>query len=476
MKAQRVTVIGATGYVGGQLVPRLIQQGHQVTCIVRNREKLQNRPWFSQVNSREGDVLDADGLKDLMENQDVLYYLVHSMAASSGDFAELDRLAAANTGQVAAAARVGRIVYLGGLGKRDQDQSPHLRSRHEVGDVLRSYGVPVTEFRAGVIIGAGSFSFEMIHHLANRLPVMICPRWVITRTQPICSEDVISYLVAAIEKPESAGRIIDIGGPQILTYRDMMLTVARILGLRRWLIKVPVLTPRLSSYWVGLVTPVPVKPARALIEGLRHETICENRDALSMFDVQPLSFEDAVRKALGPILLQGQRGTAKAGSSIMDGIEPSHILIDRRQREVTADAEEVFRVISGIGGGRGWYYANWLWKLRGLLDEMVGGVGLRRGRQDPDVLTIGGTLDFWQVEELDPGRSVLLRAEMKVPGIAWLEFEVTPIDDHHCTVTQTARFYPRGLPGIFYWYGIYPMHALVFRGLIRSIAARAERQ
>jgi uncharacterized protein YbjT (DUF2867 family) len=433
-----------------------------------------DRPWATQVEIREGDVLNPDGLQDSMGSQDVLYYLVHSMAAAHGDFAELDRRAAANTGKAASAAGIGRIIYLGGLGRRTEQQSLHLRSRHEVGDVLRVSGVPVTEFRAGVIIGAGSFSFEMIHHLANRLPSMICPRWVITRTQPISVEDVASYLVCALTKPESVGRIIDIGGPQILTYRDMMLTVSRALGLRRWLIKVPVLTPRLSSYWVGLVTPVPVRPARALIEGLRHETICENDDALHMFDVKPLSFENGVQKALGAVLKEAQPNADQVGRSIMDGIEPSHLLIDQRQREVNAATGEVFRVVSRVGGNNGWHYANWLWKLRGLMDELVGGVGLRRGRRDANDITVGEALDFWRVEELDRGRRILLRAEMKVPGIAWLEFEVRPIDEQRCTFMQTARFYPRGLPGIIYWHGVYPLHALVFRGLIRSIAKRAE--
>jgi uncharacterized protein YbjT (DUF2867 family) len=433
-----------------------------------------DRPWATQVEIREGDVLNADSLKGLMESQDVLYYLVHSMATAQGYFAELDRRAAANTGQAAAAAGVARIVYLGGLGRRTEPQSLHLRSRHEVGDVLRSSGVPVTEFRAGVIIGAGSFSFEMIHHLANRLPFMICPRWVITRTQPIGLDDVISYLVAALTKPESVDRIIDIGGPQVLTYRDMMLTVARVLGLHRWLVKVPILTPRLSSYWVGLVTPVPVKPARALIEGLRHETVCENDDALHMFDVKPMSFESAVQKALGAVLKEAQPNADQVGRSIMDRIEPSHLLIDQRQREVNAATGEVFRVVSSVGGNNGWYYADWLWKLRGLMDELVGGVGLRRGRRDASDITVGEALDFWRVEELDRGRRILLRAEMKVPGIAWLEFEVSPIDEQSCKLTQTARFYPRGLPGIIYWYGVYPLHALVFRGLIRSIAKKAE--
>jgi hypothetical protein len=360
------------------------------------------------------------------------------------------------------------------LGKRREEQSPHLRSRHEVGDVLRESGVTVTEFRAAVILGAGSLSFEMIHHLANRLPVMICPRWVVTRTQPISVDDVLAYLVAAITSPESTGRTIDIGGPEILTHREMMLRVARALGLKRWLIKVPVLTPRLSSYWVGLVTPVPIRPARALIEGLRHDTICESDDAKTLFQIAPIGFDQAVKRALSVVLSDQSDQHVMEGESVISHIEPSHLLTDRRQMAVRASAEKLFHVVSSIGGENGWYAADLLWKLRGLIDELFGGVGLRRGRRHPSELSVGDSLDFWRVEELEPGRRILLRAEMKLPGKAWLEFEVGLGGQESSILTQTARFYPRGLAGILYWYGVYPVHILVFRRLAAAIGKRAE--
>jgi uncharacterized protein YbjT (DUF2867 family) len=471
-----ILVIGSSGYIGSQLVPRLLEKGYRVRCLIRDRNRLAAYAWSSSIEVVEGDVLDAPSLDPAFQQVSVVYYLVHSMSNPTGDFAELDRRAAGNVGEASKLFGVERIVYLGGLGKRHQEQSPHLKSRHEVGDVLRESGVPVTEFRAAVIVGAGSLSFEMIHHLANRLPVMICPRWVVTRTQPIAVEDVLSYLVAALGSTESAGRVIDIGGPEILTYREMMLRVAQALGLKRWLIKVPVLTPRLSSYWVGLVTPVPVKPARALIEGLRHETICENDDAKTLFHIAPIGFDQAVKRALSVVLSDQCDQRVNEGESIISHIEPSHLLIDRRQLAVKASGEELFQVVSSIGGENGWYAANSLWKLRGMIDELFGGVGLRRGRRDPRELSVGDKLDFWRVEELDPGKRILLRAEMKLPGKAWLEFLVDGTGQNDSILTQTARFYPRGLLGILYWYGIYPIHIMVFRQLVSAIGKRAESQ
>jgi uncharacterized protein YbjT (DUF2867 family) len=469
-----ILVIGSSGYIGSKLIPRLLEQGYRVRCLVRDRKRIAAYAWFSSVEVMEGDVLDATSLNLAFLQVSVVYYLVHSMSNPIGDFAALDRQAARNVGDAAKRFGVGRLVYLGGLGKRREEQSPHLKSRHEVGDVLRESGVPVTEFRAAVIVGAGSLSFEMIHHLANRLPVMICPRWVVTRTQPIAVEDVLAYLVAALPLAESTGRIIDIGGPEILTYREMMLRVAHALGLKRWLIKVPVLTPRLSSYWVGLVTPVPVRPARALIEGLRHETICENDDAKTIFQIAPIGFDQAVKRALSVVLSDQSDQQVKEGKSIISHIEPSHLLTDRRQLAVKASAGRLFQVISSIGGENGWYAADFLWKLRGLIDELCGGVGLRRGRRHSSDLSVGDKLDFWQVEELDPGKRILLRAEMKLPGKAWLEFAVHDKGRASSMLTQTARFYPRGLLGIVYWYGIYPVHILVFRRLAAAIGKRAE--
>ena len=470
----RILVIGSSGYIGSKLVPRLLEQGYHVRCLVRDQNRLAAYAWSGSVEVMVGDVLDATSLDPAFQQVSVIYYLVHSMSNPTGDFSELDRQAARNVGDVARRFGVDRIVYLGGLGERGEEQSAHLKSRHEVGDVLRESGVPVTEFRAAVIVGAGSLSFEMIHHLANRLPVMICPQWVVTRTQPIAVEDVLAYLVAALTSIESTGRTIDIGGPEVLTYRDMMLRVARALGLKRWLIKVPVLTPRLSSYWVGLVTPVPIKPARALIEGLRHETICENDDARMLFQIAPMSFDQAVKRALSVVLSDQSAQDLKQGESIVSHIEPSHLLTDRRHLTVRASAGNLFQEVIAIGGENGWYAADLLWRLRGLIDELFGGVGMRRGRRHPSQLAVGETLDFWRVEELHPGRRVLLRAEMKLPGKAWLEFVVDETGQGNSRLTQTARFYPKGLAGIVYWYGIYPVHILVFRRLVSAIGKRAE--
>ncbi len=467
-------VIGAGGYIGSHLVPRLLESGYKVRCLVRDSKKITGESWFNSVEVFKGDILDLASLQHAFENVNIAYYLVHSMGNPKGDFAKLDRLAARNAGKAAKGAGVSRIIYLGGLGRRNLPQSVHLKSRHEVGNILRASSVPVTEFRAAVIIGARSLSFEMIHHLTNRLPVMICPQWVITKTQPISINDVIGYLVAAPDIPRSVDRIIDIGGPEILTYRDMMLTVAQVLGLKRWLIKVPVLTPRLSSYWVGLVTPIPIRPARALIEGLRHETVCENDDARKLFDIEPMPFVTAVQKALSTVLFSDSIIEGFVGESVIRQIEPSHILIDRQQLTVNAPVKVVFDVFTGIGGEKGWYYANWLWMIRGFIDEIFGGMGLRRGRHDAATLSVGDSLDFWRVEELETAKRLLLRAEMKVPGKAWLEFEVELIDQHKSKLTQTARFYPRGLLGICYWYGVYPLHKLVFKGLASAIARKAE--
>lgn len=474
MSGSSVLVIGAGGYVGSRLVPRLIESGCRVKCLVRNRSKLKGYPWHASVEIFEDDVLAPKRELEPYRNVSTIYYLVHSMNNAAGDFAELDRQAARNVGEAARRSGIRRIIYLGGLGQRVGQQSAHLRSRHEVGDVLRGSAVPVTEFRAAVIVGAGSLSFEMIHHLANRLPVMICPRWVVTRTQPIAIDDVLEYLVASLTCSESEGKVIDIGGPEVLTYRDMLLRVAHTLGLQRWLIQVPVLTPRLSSYWVGLVTPVPIGPARALIEGLRHETVCESDVALSMFKIAPISFDQAVKRALSAVLPAQDQVFRDSGQSVISRIEPSHILCDRRSVTADATAEDLFQVASSIGGDNGWYAVDYLWHLRGFIDELLGGVGLRRGRPDPRTLHVGDSLDFWQVEELEPGRRILLRAEMRLPGKAWLEFRIDPTGPDTSVLTQTARFYPRGLLGLAYWYGIFPVHAMVFRRMAKAICQRAE--
>lgn len=471
-----VLVLGATGYIGGRLVPRLVRAGYKVRALARDPAKIAGRGW-SDVEMVRGDLLDPDSIRASLDGVGVVYYLVHSMSSAGEDFAERDRVAASNLALAAKRSGVQRIIYLGGLGRKALAHSLHLRSRHEVGDILRSSGIAVTEFRAAVVVGSGSASFEMIHHLVNRLPLMICPRWLVVKTQPIAVGDVLRYLTDCLDTPETADRVIDIGGPDVLTYRDMMLTVARALGLRRLLIQVPVLTPRLSSYWVNLVTPIPARLARSLIESVKHETTCENDDARRLFAFTPMSFADAVRAALQHIAERDVETRWTEASMVPEapGLDPSHLLTDRRVVDVGADAASLFAVVTSIGGEHGWYYGDILWKLRGFIDQQMGGVGLRRGRRHPTELRAGEALDFWRVEHIVPGKILRLRAEMIVWGSAWLEFRVEPLGPGSSRLTQTATYYPHGLTGLLYWYGILPIHILIFRGLARAIAFRAEK-
>jgi uncharacterized protein YbjT (DUF2867 family) len=430
----------------------------------------------------EGDVLRPGSLDDPMRGVEAAYYLVHSMAGGP-DFHDRDIAAARNFAAAAARAGVGRIVYLGGLAGDQPGLSEHLRSRQQTGDALRSAGVPVTEFRAAVIVGSGSLSFEMIRYLTERLPVMVCPRWVFTRTQPIAVRDVLDYLEAALDVPESAGRVVEIGGADTVTYGDMMTTYAEVRGLRRWMLPVPVLTPRLSSYWVNFVTPIPATIARPLIDGLRNENIVRDRLAQQLFPgVRPVTYREAVRRALDRLeTLEVETAWSDALSTSEGAAAPvvlttlEGLVVEHRQRVVKARPDAIYRAFTALGGERGWLYMNWAWEVRGLLDRAVGGVGLRRGRRDPDVVRVGDALDFWRVEALEPGRSMRLRAEMRLPGKAWLQFEVTPAEGGGSTLAQTAFFAPRGLSGLLYWYGLYPIHGLIFSGLIDRVAALAER-
>ncbi len=473
----RVLMTGATGYIGGRLVPRLLAAGHQVVCLARVPDKLAGRRWEG-VEVRQGDVLDPATLEPALRGVAVAYYLIHSMAEGTGGFEQRDRRAAQHFGAAARAAGVQRIIYLGGLGAGGRQLSPHLASRQEVGDVLRASGVPVTEFRAAIVVGAGSISFEMIRYLTERLPIMITPRWVTTRCQPIAIENVLDYLVLGLTEPRAVGRTFEIGGPDVLTYGDMMRGYAAVRGLKRCLIRVPVLTPRLSSYWVDLVTPIPAAYSRPLIEGLRSEVVVHDTAAADVFTVRLIPYADAVRRALERTLA-GDIETYWAGAQT--GQPPGvslkvteGVILEERRVESTAAPAAVYATFAGIGGHRGWYFADWLWQLRGLLDRLVGGVGMRRGRRHPDDLRPGDALDFWRVEAAEPGRLVRLRAEMKVPGSAWLQFEAQSRPGGGSVLVQTAFFEPHGLGGILYWYGAYPLHQAIFSGLARRIARRAE--
>jgi uncharacterized protein YbjT (DUF2867 family) len=475
-----ILVTGATGYIGGRLVPRLLEMGYRVRCLVRDPSRLQGRAWQGQVEIVAGDVFQPDSLARAMEGVQAAYYLVHSLAGGA-DFHERDMTAARNFGAAARAAGIARILFLGGLAEASPALSEHLRSRQQSGDALREAGVPVTEFRAGVIVGSGSLSFEMIRYLTERVPVMICPRWVFTRTQPIGIREVLEYLTAALGVPESAGRIIEIGGSEVVTYGEMMTQYAEVRGLKRWMIQVPVLTPRLSSYWVNLVTPIPAVIARPLIEGLRNENVVHDLSARALFpNVAPVSYRVSVARALAKLEASDVETAWSDALSTSQGDVPpltltvqEGMVLERRQRVVPATPAALHAVYSGIGGKRGWFYMTWAWEIRGFVDKLIGGVGLRRGRRDPDELRVGEALDFWRVEAVEDERLLRLRAEMKVPGKAWLQFQVAPREDGQTLLSQTAFFAPKGLFGWLYWYGLYPLHGLIFSGLIDQIARRA---
>ncbi len=470
-----VLVLGASGYIGQQLVPELIKGGHDVRCLVRERSRAPE----SITRNTElyvGDVLSPDTLEAPCRNVDAIYYLIHSMGSGQGDFEDLDRQAAKNVARIAQQSGVQRIIYLGGLGKKSDDQSPHLRSRHEVAELLGSTGIPVTELRAAIVVGAGGSSFEIIHHLVNRLPLMVCPRWVNTKTQPIAIGDVLGYLRKSLELPETTGCTYDIGGPDIMTFREMMLAVAKVLRLRRLLLQVPVLTPKLSSYWVNFVTPMNTALARTLVESLRHETVCEDDSAPSVFSIAPTPMSTAIADAL--------RGVAPGDSPLksnsgfvnrMTVVEPSHLFQDRRVLPAQTTPDHLFTTLCSLGGDNGWFYADRLWRLRGWMDRVFGGVGMRRTPRPPGIPVVGDTIDFWRVEACEPDKRLLLHAEMNVWGHAWLEFLCDPAAAGEAQLTQTAWYYPRGLWGFVYWHLVLPLHSLVFPGLAREIVRRAEK-
>ncbi len=483
-----ILVTGATGYIGGRLAPRLREHGYRVRCLARRPENLQNLPWAKEgVETVPGDVFEKESLRRALRGVDTAYYLIHSMTAGEDGFEDRDRQAAQNFAEAARDEGVRRIIYLGGLGREaEAPLSHHLKSRQEVGNILRSTGIPVTEFRAAIIVGSGSVSFEMIRYLTERLPVMICPRWIHTLCQPIGIRDVLNYLLRALEVPESAGKILEIGGADVLNYGDMMRRYARVRGLKRYLLNVPVLTPRLSSYWVDLVTPIPSSLARPLIQGLKNDVVCQSDEAAVLFKMSPMGYEAAVKLALDRID-QRRIETVWYDSESSSGTDPKNLqslstvlekreglFIERRSILVAAETARVFSAIREIGGDRGWYYADAVWDLRGLLDRFFGGVGMRRGRRHPTELEIGDALDFWRVEDIAVNERLRLRAEMKLPGKAWLQFEVRP-EKGHTFLTLTAFFEPRGLPGLLYWYGLYPIHKILFPGLIRRIKAHCEK-
>ncbi|MFB8029780.1 MULTISPECIES: SDR family oxidoreductase [unclassified Streptomyces] len=486
----RCLVTGATGYIGGRLVPELLEAGHRVRCLARTPEKLRDYPWAGEAEVVKGDVTDADSLGTAMRDIDVAYYLVHALASGPG-FERTDREAARIFGEQARAAGVRRIVYLGGLTPADvpeKELSPHLRSRAEVGHLLLGSGVPTTVLRAAVIIGSGSASFEMLRYLTERLPVMVTPSWVSTRIQPIAVRDVLRYLVGSARMPADVNRTFDIGGPDVMTYRDMMQKYAAVANLRhRLILPVPMLSPGLSSHWVGLVTPVPAAIARPLAESLRYEVVCHEHDIVHHVPDapgQPFPFDTALSLALQRV--REARVTTRWSSASTPGI-PSDPLptdpdwaggslyTDVRELDVDASPEALWRVVEGIGGDNGWYSFPLAWAVRGWLDRLIGGVGLRRGRRDAQRLRVGDSLDFWRVEEIEPGRLLRLRAEMRLPGLAWLEMYAEKGEGGRSHYRQRAVFHPAGLLGHAYWWSVSPFHAVVFGGMARNIAQAAVR-
>ncbi|MEU9560141.1 SDR family oxidoreductase [Streptomyces fumanus] len=484
----RCLVTGATGYIGGRLVPELLAAGHRVRCLARSPGRLRDHPWAGDAEVVRGDVTDPDSTAAAMRDVDVAYYLVHALGTGAG-FEETDRRAARLFGERARAAGVRRVVYLGGLtpaGVPERSLSPHLRSRAEVGRILLASGVPATVLRAAVVIGSGSASFEMLRYLTERLPVMVTPSWVHTRIQPVAVRDVLRTLVGSARMPDDVSRAFDIGGPDVLTYRQMMERYAAVAGLpRRLVVSVPVLTPRLSGYWVGLVTPVPASIARPLAESLRHEVVCREHDIARYVPDPPggpVGFDDSLRLALRRV--REARVTTRWSSASAPGA-PSDPLptdpdwaggslcTDHRAVPVDASREHLWRVIEGIGGEHGWYSFPLAWAVRGGLDRLAGGVGLRRGRRDATRLRAGDSLDFWRVEEIERGHLLRLRAEMRLPGAAWLEMYAETDGDGRTRYRQRALFHPRGLLGHLYWWAVAPFHAVVFGGMARNIARAA---
>jgi len=474
-----ILVTGATGYIGGRLVPKLTAAGHNVRALARDSVRLRNR--FPGVEVVEGDVFDRESIERALAGIEVAYYLVHSMAGGRGDFAARDREAAAIFATAARRAGVARIVYLGGLGEEGDDLSHHLASRHEVGAVLRSAGVPLTEFRAAMIVGAGSASFEMLRYLTERLPVMIAPKWVDTPCQPIAVRDVLAYLTAEATREAAGDAVFEIGGVDVLSYQQMMLRYAAIRGLTRRLIVVPFFTPRLSSAWVHLVTPIPASIARPLIDGLHNPVVVQDDAALRAFPgIVPIAYDEAVRRALDRYSSSGPETTwfdaydvRKLPGNFAGSAQG--MLIDRRQVATAASRASLFAVFTSLGGKRGWLYADFLWELRGVLDRLVGGIGTRRGRRSASGLRVGDAVDFWRVEAFERDRLLRLRAEMRLPGYAWLQFEALPGEGGGSLLRQTAFFEPHGLFGYAYWFSVLPFHGLIFGNMSRLIAQEAER-
>lgn len=469
-----ILLTGATGYIGGRLIPKLLEAGHNVRVLVRDASRVKGRSWSSQVQIVTGDLIDKKFIEPALEEMDVAYYLVHSML-SGDNFEELDRIAAQNFASAAKNAKLKKIIYLGGLLPKSEKISKHLRSRAEVGEILAA-SVPTTEFRAGPIIGSGSASFEMLRYLTERLPIMIAPKWIKNEIQPISVRDVLFYLISALTIPPAG--IVEIG-TDILTFKKMMLVFAEIRGFKRTIIPVPVLAPGLASRWVGLVTPIPNSIAVPIIKGITRPLLADLEKARALFpNIHPISYKTAVELALNSLKkgkIQTRWSMALGQNESLYKLQSQEGMIrEVRKVKVKTNASRVFQTFMQLGGQRGWLVWNWAWRIRGFLDRIVGGPGLRRGRRQADELFVGESMDFWRIEEVEKNRLLRLRAEMKLPGRAWLLWEVFP-DDQGCEIKQTALFAPKGLSGFAYWYLLYPLHALIFSDMVHVIAREAEK-
>ncbi|QJT09917.1 SDR family oxidoreductase [Oceanidesulfovibrio marinus] len=481
-----VLVTGATGYVGGRLAPALLARGQRVRALARSRTKLACRPWahHPRVELAEGNLLDYASMRSAMQGCRAAYYLVHSMTGMAKDFAATDRSAARVFRRAAEAARLERVIYLGGIMPPEDDVSHHLLSRNEVAEILMDSTVPATVLRAAQVLGAGSASFEMIRYLVDRLPVMVGPKWIRTEAQPISVGDVLAYLMGVLDAPEAAGRSFDIGGPDVITYRELFDIYAKEAGLmKRLVIPAPVLTPKLSSYWVGFVTPIPPSLGMPLIRGAANRVVCQDSAIRDIVPFEPLSVRETIRRALQKTRQHtvetcwSDAGELLPPEWLRCGDAPyagGDVLGEAFSVTLAAPVDKVWNHVVSIGGENGWYCGNVLWRLRGVLDRLAGGPGLRRGRRDPHELAVGDALDFWRVLDLRENERLLLLAEMKVPGDALLEFTLQPQGPDRTVLTQTSNFLPRGMLGLAYWWSTYPLHLYIFRGTLTAIARRLD--